>query len=112
MEVQELKNAMLELVHQGYSQVEIADGCTRMFVRREIPKDFYIACLHLIGITTEKMDNIEEEKLRTQLREALEADMKQGGQSGKKDKAAENNEKAKSSAEGDEADRLFGLNKK
>lgn len=71
MEVEELKKAMHELVKQGYSQLEISLMLTEQFVRGDTSKDFYFACLHLIGVDTKKMDNIEEDELREQLYNTL-----------------------------------------
>lgn len=91
MEVSELKKALHALIDEGYTQPEIALMLTKQFVRGETSKGFYIACLHLIGVTTEKMDNVEEEELRRKLYEAMKADREVGGESGKEDTAEENN---------------------
>ncbi len=54
MKVEELKQAMHELIKQGYSQLEISLMLTEQFVRGDTSKAFYIACLHMIGVDTKK----------------------------------------------------------
>lgn len=71
MKVEELKKAMHELIKQGYSQLEISLMLTEQFVRGDTSKAFYIACLHMIGVDTKKMEVIEEEELRKQLYNTL-----------------------------------------
>lgn len=71
MKVEELKEALHALANQGYSQAEISLMLTKQFVRGDTDKAFYIACLHLIGVDTKKMDNVEEDELREQLYNTL-----------------------------------------
>lgn len=62
---------MHELIKQRYSQLDISLMLTEQFVKGDTSKAFYIACLHMIGVDTKKIEVIEEEKLRKQLYNTL-----------------------------------------